>query len=254
MPEIIRDFNDYSLSFPCNPHDLRSCAIGFRLLFWADFLLVVSTLLMAATMCWFTLNSPEFQTFCEEITPEKIVEIQKLPLVEQQEYFAKVLPVEQLAPPMTLVSLSFLAGILINLAGTIFCMDCKPIPGAKTYGLVWFGVGLLNGIPGLNAFVPLFYLFAWQYWLTFLFRMAFLLGETRVPLLLRQIHRTVFFTLISFLLSTLVSQVLFLLVIGFFLVGFFQYAKVLKLLRLKIHEQTQFWNFGSEDFHTKKLA
>ena len=40
-------------------------------------------------------------------------------------------------------------------------------------------------------------------------------------------------------------------VLGFFVLGFFQYAKVLKLVRMKIHELTQFWDHGNEDFHTK---
>ncbi|MCR5163738.1 MAG: hypothetical protein K6C40_06955 [Thermoguttaceae bacterium] len=254
MPELIRDFKDYSLAFPCNPHDLRSCAIGFRLLFWADSLIVGAVLLMLAVVIWFSANSPQFQTFFEEMTPEKIVEIQNLPLQEQQEYFSEVLPMEELMPPLTLVSFSFLSGVLLNIAGTIFCMNCPPLPGAKSYGLVWFGVGLLNGIPGLNAFIPLFYLFAWQYWLSFFIRLSLLLGEMRVPALLRQIHRSVFFMLISFLLATILSPFLYLLVLGFFVLGFFQYAKVLKLVRMKIHELTQFWDHGNEDFHTKKLA
>ena len=254
MPELIRDFKDYSLAFPCNPHDLRSCAIGFRLLFWADSLLVGAVLLMLAIVVWFSANSPQFQAFFEEITPEKILEIQNLPLQEQQKYYSEVLPMEELMPPLTLVSFSFLGGILLNIAGTIFCMNCPPVPGAKSYGLVWFGVGLLNGIPGLNALIPLFYLFAWQYWLSFFVRLSLLLGEMRVPALLRQIHRSVFFMLISFLLATILSPFLYLFVLGFFVLGFFQYAKVLKLSRMKIHELTQFWDHGNEDFHTKKLA
>lgn len=254
MPEIIRDFKDYSLAFPCNPHDLRSCAIGFRLLFWADSLIVCAVLLLTAVMFWFTANSPQFQTFLEEVTPEKIVEIQKLPLLEQQQYFSEVLPLDELRPPLTLVSLFFLFGVLMNIVGTIFCMNCPPIPGAKSYGLAWFGVCILNGIPFLSTFIPLFYLLAWQYWLSFFFRLSLLLGEKRVLLLLRQIHRTVFFMIFSLLLATLLSSFLFLLVLGFFVLGFFQYAKVLKLLRIKIDEQTQFWDYGNDDFHTKKLA
>lgn len=254
MPEIIRDFKDYSLAFPCNPHDLRSCAIGFRLLFWADSLIVGAVLLMAAVIFWFSTNSPQFQSFFEEITPEQIMEIQQLPLQERQEYLMEALPMEELAPPLMLVMLSSLGGILLNVIGTVFCMNCPPIPGAKSYGLVWFGVSLLIGVPGLNAFILVFYLFAWQYWLSFFFRLSLLLGEKRVFMLLRQIHRTVFFGLISLLLATMLSEFLFLLVLVFFVLGFFQYVKVLKLLRMKIDEQTQFWDYGNEDFHTKKLA
>lgn len=254
MPEIIRDFKDYSLAFPCNPHDLRSCAIGFRLLFWADSLLVSAVLLMAAVIFWFSTNSPQFQTFCEEITPEKIVEVQQLSLQGQQQYFSEVLPMEELLPPMTIVSFCFLFGVLLNIAGTIFCMNCPPISGAKNYGLVWFGACLLNGVPGLNAFALVFFLLAWQYWLTFFSRLSFLLGEKRVFFLVRQIHRTVFFTLISLVFATILSSFLYSLVLGFFLLGFFQYAKVLKLLRMKIHEQTQYWDYGNDDFHTKNLA
>lgn len=254
MPEIIRDFKDYSLAFPCNPHELRSCAIGFRLLFWADSLIVSAVLLLTVVIFWFSTNSPQFQTFFEEITPEKISEIQTLSIQDQQQYFREVLPMEDLLPPLMIVSLFFLFGVLLNIAGTLFCMNCPPISGAKTYGLVWFAVCLLNTIPGLNAFILIFYLLAWQYWLTFFSRLAFLIGEIRVLSLLRQIHQTIFFALISLLLVTIISPFLSMLVLGFFVLGFFQYVKVLKLLRMKIHEQTQFWDYGNDDFHTKKLA
>ena len=254
MPEIIRDFKDYSLAFPCNPHDLRSCAIGFRLLVWADSLIVGAVLLFSAVFFWFSTNSPQFQAFREEVTPEKFMEIQQLPRQEQMKYYAEVLPLEELMPPMMLVSFSFLGGFLLNIVGTIFCMNCPPIPGAKSYGLVWFGVTLLIGIPGLNAFILVFYLFAWQYWLSFFFRLSLLLGEKQVFMLLRQIHRSVFFALVSLLLATFLSESLLLLVLVFLVLGFLQYVKVLKLLRMKIDEQTQFWDYGNDDFHTKKLA
>lgn len=257
---IIRDYGNYSLSFPCNPHDLRTTAIGFRLLFWADFLLVTAILIGAGTVYWFSAQSPQFQTFCESMTVERMEALQRLAPAEQQAILMKELPMEQLAIPAFLATFSLLAGLGLNVLGTLFCMSCpqQVLPKVYVYGLIWFGAFLLSGvIPFLG---PLLFLIAWQFWLSYIFRLSILLGQRALVYGLRMIHRTVFWAIMAFLGTTLapglvgegalgsfLTMAFSVSIFVFLVIGFLQYANALKTLRIAIRQMAHYWDYGKED-------
>lgn len=264
--QILRDFGDYSLSFPCNPHELHSAAHGFRILVWSNFLFVAGILLLTGTIYYFSHTSEQFQTFCETMTVERIEALQSMQASEQIELFEKELPIQQMAPPFTVVFLALAGGLILNIFGTCFCMSCPPtiLPNAWAYGLAWYGALLASSIPIIG---PLLLLFAWNFWLTFLMRLLILLGEQKGLELLRKIHRTVFYCILAFLgttfssdlansgqLGAFAAQAFSIAIFVFLVLGFIHYARVLTLLRTTIQKMERMWDFGSEEFRKKSQA
>lgn len=262
---IIRNFGTYSLSFPCNPHDLRTVAAGFQILFWSDFLLVAALWLCVGSVFWFSSYSEQFQAFAESLTPERIQYFQTLSKEEYANILSKELPVEKLAVPAGILTLLLLGGFALNVAGTCMCMTCpgRIIPKSHRYGLAWFGAFLASGIVFFLG--PLLFLFSWQYWLTFLSRLANILGENQALLMIRRIHRTVFYCIMAFFCLTLfqndtafgttLSSVSTAAVLVFFALGFLQYARLLKLLRSAVFQMIQYWDYGNDtlpDFSQEK--
>lgn len=259
---IVRNYGKYSLSFPCDPNELRTTTLGFQFLFWADLLLVAALWIFVGTVFWFSTNSESFRTFFQELTPERMELLKSLPQNEIQQIFMNELPMEELSVPGSIFSLLFLGGSILNVTGTCLCMSCPRsiVPNAHYYGLTWFGAFLLSGI--MPFFGPLVFLFAWQYWLTFLQRLSYVLGEKEAPYEIRRIHRLVFYTILAFLGVTLFisddSSASYLqvfciaAVLVFFLLGFLRYARVLRLLRNSVIQMIHFWNYGNETLEEPK--
>ncbi len=257
---IIRDYGKYCLSFPCNPHDLRTTATGFRLLVLSNFVLVVVMLLLFGTAYWLINYSPEFQTFIQKMTPERLEIIQNLSPVERHKLLQDELPLAQLTPISSVISILTLGGFLVNFVGTIMSTRCPNsfIPKCGTYALVWFGAFLLSGV--IFALGPLMLLLAWQFWLSYIYRLGFLLGDQSAIHSLRKVHRYLFYTIIAFLVVTLVPRFMegnssasyiimgfMLLVLFYFIATFYHYAITLKQLRMTINQLTQYWDNGNEE-------
>ncbi|MDO4629002.1 MAG: hypothetical protein Q4C70_07445 [Planctomycetia bacterium] len=255
---IIRDYGKYCLSFPCNPYDLHHTATGFRLLVLSDFVLVVVTLLLFGTAFWLINYSPEFQNFIQNITPERLEAIQKLTPTEQHKLLQDELPIKQLMPISSLISILTLGGLLANFIGTIMATRCpnSVIPKCSNYALIWFGAFLLAGfIPSLG---PLMLLLAWQYWLSYIRRLAFLLGDSVALQSWKKVNRYIFYTILAILLTTLMPLffsegasssyvVMSFTLLFYFIATFYHYATTLKQLRLTIDQLKQYWDNGNEE-------
>lgn len=265
--QIIRDFGHYSLSFPCDPRDLRSLARGFQLLFWADFLLVISILVTAGSIFLFWNNSESFRSLCQNMTPESYAAIQAMPYAEQQVFFQEHFSPEEIPQTLYWGVWGIMCGLILNMAGSIFCMFCpdRVVPKAWSFSAVWFVAFFLSLLfPGM---APLFLLLAWQFWLGFLFRLSLLLGQNEAVASLKKVHQSVFFAMMAFLGIWLLPQILkepqaaalgvscgWIAVAGSFVWGFLCYAKVLKFLRLSIRQMTWYWEHGNDDLMKERTS
>ncbi len=261
---VVRDFNNYSLSFPCKPYDLRLLAKGFQLLVWADFLLVAGILTTIGAMFWFCSYSESFRTFCESMTPESVAALQAMSGAEQQDFIREQVFFEEIPQIVYLGGLGMMGGMLLNTVGSIFCMTCpnRVVPNAWFFCFAWFAAFFLSML--FCSLGPLFLLIAWQLWLGFLFRLSLLLGQNMAISYLRKIHRCVFYSLISFLGAWFLPNfltvpqyasycVIFCLVavLTFFIGGFVCYVKLLTLLRQCIGRMIWYWDHGNDELMNK---
>lgn len=257
---VVREFNSYSLSFPCYPYDLKSLARGFRLLVWANLLLVVGILATSGGMIWFCGHSESFRAFCEKVTPEFVTSFQAMTSEEQQNFIQEQTFFEEIPQICYWGALGMMVGMLLNTVGSTFCMLCpsRVIPKAWFFCFAWFAAFFLSMLIG--SLGPLFLLIAWQLWLGFLFRLSFLLGQNAAISYLRRIHRCVFYSLLSFLGAWLLPNFLtnpehasycailcLVAVLLFFVWGFFSYAKLLTLLSRAIERMIWYWDHGNDE-------